>query len=121
MPPPVASPTFEMNTGVIGVVYAPEHFAVTVVPGISRYVSRDGGDVRLTIIARASVTAIEHGRRVVPVVADARVSRETVRARQINPEVELGIFMPGKNIKITPYHRPIIEYSCRAFFFSSNN
>jgi hypothetical protein len=30
--------------------------------------------------------------------------------------VELGIFSPGENVKITPYQRPIIKYSSREFF-----
>jgi hypothetical protein len=32
-------------------------------------------------------------------------------------EVELGIFTPGENVEITPYHGPIIKYSSREFFF----
>jgi hypothetical protein len=34
-------------------------------------------------------------------------------------DVELGIFTPGENVKIMPYHRPITKYSSREFF--SNN
>jgi hypothetical protein len=33
------------------------------------------------------------------------------------PEVELEIFTPGENVKITPYHRPIIKYSFLENFF----
>jgi hypothetical protein len=29
--------------------------------------------------------------------------------REARAEVELGIFTPGENVKITPYHRPIIK------------
>jgi hypothetical protein len=37
---------------------------------------------------------------------------------RFDSEVELGIFTPpGENVKITPYHRPIIKYSLREFFF----
>jgi hypothetical protein len=31
-------------------------------------------------------------------------------------EVELNIFTLRENVKITPYHRPIIKYSSREFF-----
>jgi hypothetical protein len=34
-------------------------------------------------------------------------------------EVELGIFTLEENVKITPYHKPIIKYSAREIF--SNN
>jgi hypothetical protein len=37
----------------------------------------------------------------------------------LRAEVELGIFKPGENFKITLYHRPIIKYFSREFF--SNN
>jgi hypothetical protein len=31
-------------------------------------------------------------------------------------EVELDIFTPRENVKITPYHRPIIKFSSLEFF-----
>jgi hypothetical protein len=38
------------------------------------------------------------------------------RIRYAEVELLLGIFTPGENVKMTPYHRPIIKYSSREIF-----
>jgi hypothetical protein len=54
----------------------------------------------------------------ISVVVDKRFV--LIERGDVMAEVELGIFTPGENVEITPYHRTTIKYSSPEFFLIIN-